>query len=461
MTSSCRLLASGVVGWWLLACSQAATMPHDPRSAGKATVFDDTRDAYSLPAPELSEAHRRTFFVGNSLFNQNWVSAPSSVEGRDGLGPLFNARSCSGCHFKDGRGHPPQAGKPMGSMLVRISVDQVRGPSGEVVGDPIYGDQIQGDALPGVPREADVYVDYAPIAGAFADGEPFELARPKYRIEKPGFGAIDGSVRVSPRIPPSMIGLGLLEAIPENALVALEDPDDENRDGISGRLNRVPELGNGAPAVGRFGWKAEQPSVLQQSAGAFLGDMGLTSRLFRKENHNPGQALAEGSPSGGDPEVSDDALDAVVLYARTLAVPARRNHDAPHVARGEELFASVGCAACHVPSLRVETPLDLPELGDGVIHPYTDLLLHDLGADLSDERPSFAAEGNEWRTPPLWGLGLAKKVNEQTRFMHDGRARDLSEAILWHGGEALASKTRFANLARSERSDLIAFLKSL
>lgn len=461
MSNGTGRVVIGAVGLVSLACSQDALMPHDPLSAGKATVFDETRDAYSLPAPELSEAHRRMFFVGNSLFNQNWVSAPSSVEGRDGLGPLFNARSCSGCHFKDGRGHPPQAGEPMLSMLVRISVDQGRGSHGEVAGDPIYGDQIQGRALPGVPREADVYVDYTPNVGAFADGERFELMRPSYRIEQPGFGALQSGVRISPRVAPSMIGLGLLEAIPEAALAALGDPTDSNRDGISGRVNRVPQAARDDLAVGRFGWKAEQPSVLQQTAGAFLGDMGLTSRMFRKENHTPGQALAVASPSGGDPEVSDEALDAVVLYARTLAVPARRNHDAPHVARGEDLFASVGCAACHVPTWRVDAPTDLPELGGGVIHPYTDLLLHDLGAELSDERPSFAAAGNEWRTPPLWGIGLAKKVNQRARFLHDGRARDLNEAILWHGGEAAAAKTRFTELGQSERHDLLAFLESL
>jgi CxxC motif-containing protein (DUF1111 family) len=436
-------------------------MPHDPLSAGKATVLDETRDAFSLPIPELSEAHRRRFFVGNSLFNQNWVGAPASVESRDGLGPLFNARSCSGCHFKDGRGHPPETGQPLSSLLLRISMAQQKGPRGEPLGDPIYGDQIQGSARPGGPPEAEVYIDYAPLYGAFADGERFELLSPSYRLEHLGYGALAKSTLLSARVPPSMVGLGLLEEIPEAELLALADPGDSDHDGISGRINRVLELGRDTPAIGRFGWKAEQPSVLQQTAAAFLGDMGLTSRLLREENHNPSQLAAAGLPSGGEPEVADELLDAVALYARTLAVPARRNHNDPRVAHGEDLFASIGCAACHVPSLRINASVDIPELGHGTIHPYTDLLLHDLGPELSDERPAFVAEGSEWRTPPLWGIGLVEKVNGHTRFLHDGRARDFKEAILWHGGEAQIAKLRFTELNQPERQDLLAFLRSL
>ncbi len=460
MTPGHNGLLFGVWCLTTLACSPAVQMPHDPLSGGKATVLDATRDAYSLPVPELSEPNRRKFFVGNSLFNQNWVSAPSSVEARDGLGPLFNARSCSSCHFKDGRGHPPKAGQPMANMLIRVSAGE-QGPHGEPLGDPTYGDQIQGDALPGVAREADVYVDHTAIEGTLFDGERFNLLRPSYRVEQHGYGSPLTALRVSARIPPSMIGLGLLEAVPESALLAREDPDDSNRDGVSGRLNRVVEVGRDTLVIGRFGWKAEQPTVLQQTAAAFLGDMGLTSKLFRQENHSPAETAAHDMPSGGDPEVTDEALQAIVLYARTLAVPARREHEQPRIAHGEDLFATVGCAACHAQNLPLAASPDFPELGEGTIHPYSDLLLHDMGPELSDERPSFAALGSEWRTPPLWGIGLAKKVNPQTRFLHDGRARDLKEAILWHGGEADDAKTRFTQLTQTYREDVIAFLESL
>jgi CxxC motif-containing protein (DUF1111 family) len=436
-------------------------MPADPKSGGNATVFDETKDAFSLPIPELSEEHRRAFFVGNSLFNQNWVSAPASIGTRDGLGPLFNARSCSGCHFKDGRGRPPEPGEAMSTMLLRISIANARGVNGEPVPDPVYGDQIQGNALPGVPKEADVHVEYTAVLGAFEDGEQFALQKPEYRLRELGYGPPSPGLLLSPRVAPAMIGLGLLEAIPESVLHRLADPADADRDGISGRVNHVSQVGKPERAIGRFGWKAEQPSVQQQVAGAFAGDMGLTSALFQSENQTVHQAAALEMPNGGTPEVAPELLHAVALYARTLAVPARRNYDDPAVARGEELFAAAGCAACHVPSLRIEPASDLPELGSGEIHPYTDLLLHDLGPGLSDNRPSYEANGEEWRTPPLWGIGLVQKVNGHTRFLHDGRARSLQEAILWHQGEASAARSHFLALKRAERSELLAFLNSL
>ncbi len=431
-----------------------------PRAGGRATVFDFTRDAFSLPAPNLSESHRTQFFVGNSFFNQNWVSAPASASGRDGLGPLFNARSCSGCHFKDGRGRPPEPGEPMRSMLMRISIEG-EGPHGAPLPDPVYGTQLQGSALPGAPREADIYVTYEAISGAFPDGEPYELLHPTYRVEALGYGPTADTLHLSPRVAPFIIGLGLLEAIPESSLLALADPEDANGDGISGRTNLVWDHGRQVPRIGRFGWKAEQPSVRQQSAAAFLGDMGLTSSLFASENHSEGQLAALRLPSGGNPEVSDQALSSVTLYAQTLAVPARRNLDAPDVLAGEALFQRIGCASCHVPTLQTGTHPDVPELSGQTIHPYTDLLLHDMGEALSDGRKTFAARGNEWRTPPLWGIGLVAKVNGHTFFLHDGRARNLQEAVLWHGGEAEHARSSYENLARAQRSALLAFLHSL
>jgi CxxC motif-containing protein (DUF1111 family) len=253
----------------------------------------------------------------------------------------------------------------------------------------------------------------------------------------------------------------LLEAVPAAALEHLADPNDRDGDGISGRINHVPDVKRGALAVGRFGWKAEQPSVLQQSAGAFLGDMGLSSSLFPSNALPPGEHDLSLLPNGGDPEVGDDVLGAIALYARTLAVPARRNHLDGQVSRGEDLFASIGCAQCHAPTLKTEVLAELPELAAQEIHPYSDLLLHDLGPGLSDERPTFEAEGNEWRTPPLWGLGLLQKVNGHSLLLHDGRARGPLEAVLWHGGEAEAARARFVALSGQERAELLAFLGSL
>ena len=444
----------------LSGCEARSRMPHDARSGGTATVFDTTRDAFGQPSSWLTPAHRRAFFVGNSFFNLAWVSAPASVVDRDGLGPLFNARSCSGCHFKDGRGQPPAAGSPFVSMLLRVSVPGV-GPFGAPVPDPVYGDQIQSSALPGFTAEADVVVDYDEVPGRFPDGERYSLRRPRYRLERLGYGEPSGALLQSPRVAPAIVGLGLLEAVAQAELAERVDPDDADRDGVSGRQNRVPEAKTGQLVPGRFGWKAEQPTVVQQCASAFLGDMGLTSAVFAVENHTARQSACEGAPSGGSPEVGEHVLSAIGVYARSLAVPARRNVDAPAVAHGEELFARIGCAKCHVPTLHTAPLADLPELPAEPIHPYTDLLLHDLGEGLSDGRPAFAAEGREWRTPPLWGLGLVGQVNGHTFLLHDGRARDVREAVLWHAGEGLAARNAFMALTLDDRRALSAFVESL
>lgn len=454
-----RLAVVALLGF--AACRSGPRMPHVAESGGDTTVFDATRDAFSLPAPGLSARHRSAFFVGNSFFNQNWVAAPSSVDSRDGLGPLFNARSCSSCHFKDGRGRPPEGAEALVGLLIRVSRGDHSHENGAPRGDPVYGDQVQGNGLVGVPKEAEVKVDYEEVRGTFPDGERYTLLKPKVRFEELGYGPLASDLRISARVAPALIGLGLLESIPESTLLALADEDDRNEDGISGRPNRVPDVTTGKLVLGRFGWKAEQPSVLQQIAAAFQGDLGLSTPLFPDQNDTAGQALARALPNGGSPEVSAQILRDVTLYARVLAVPARRNHRDASIAHGEELFGSLGCAHCHTPTLRSSEVRDLPELAAQEIHPYSDLLLHDMGQGLSDDRPSYRASGNEWRTPPLWGIGLVEKVNGHTRFLHDGRARNYKEAILWHGGEATEVRERFERLPSRERRALIAFLESL
>jgi CxxC motif-containing protein (DUF1111 family) len=429
-------------------------------AGGDGTVFDATRNAFSLPARNLLEEHRPSFFVGNSFFNQNWVAAPASVAGRDGLGPLFNARSCSACHFKDGRSRPPELDEPMSTMLVRVSVPGA-GPHGEPKPDPVYGDQIQGQAIPGVLREADVFVSYVEVAGVFADGEPYSLRRPSYRLENPGYGPISPSLQLSPRVAPAMIGMGLLESVPDAAL--LERADSKDPDGVSGRPNRVWNPESARMELGRFGWKAEQSSVRLQTAAAFNGDIGITSSVFRNENGTAFEIGARARTPRESQDASDKILGAVVLYARSLAVPAARDVDNGQVVRGRRLFSDARCIACHVPELKTATSIDdaLPELANQTIRPYTDLLLHDMGPELADDRPVFAASGREWRTPPLWGLGLIAKVNGHTFLLHDGRARNVNEAILWHGGEAARARQRYVAMPRSDRVALLAFLESL
>lgn len=418
-------------------------------------------NAFLPAADNISRDNQRLFATGNAFFNQAWTVAPSSNVSRDGLGPLFNARSCSSCHFKDGRGRPPLADESgFGGLLLRIGAPGTP-PGAAPLADPTYGDQLQPLGIGDVPGEGTPRVTYATITGQYADGEAYELLAPAYSIEAPSHGPFIDDLLVSPRVAPAMIGLGLLEAIPESRLRELEDPADADGDGISGRLNQVWDVEAGALVIGRFGWKAEQPSVRQQAAGAFLGDMGITSSLFPDQDCTEREIECQSALSGGDPEITDDLLERVVRYSQLVSVPARPDFDDDDVLRGKAVFAELGCQSCHTPNHRTSGSAALEELRDQSIWPYTDLLLHDMGEGLSDERPSFAAAGSEWRTPPLWGLGHYPVVNGHDRLLHDGRARGVAEAILWHGGEAEASRRAFVELPAPDRLDLIAFVESL
>ncbi len=430
-------------------------------SGGDATVFVSTHDAFAQAVPGLTPEHEDDFFVGNAIFNRGWVAAPASVVDMDGLGPVFNATNCSGCHFKDGRGRPPEEpDEAFLSMLIRLSVPG-QGEHGGPLAEPTYGGQLQGNGILGVPAEGRARVTYEEVPGAFADGEAWSLRRPTYSIDQLAHGPMSAGVMMSPRVAPQMIGLGLLELVPEDAIVAHADPDDRDGDGVSGRVNRVWDAEAGRAALGRFGWKANQPGLRQQTLGAFNGDMGITSSLFPQGDCTGAQAECQGAKSGGDPELRPDFGDAVVSYARTLAVPARRGWRDPEVKRGKELFEQAGCASCHLPSLETGASAEFPELAGQKIRPYTDLLLHDMGPELADNRPDYEATGAEWRTPPLWGVGLFKVVNRHTYYLHDGRARNLAEAVLWHGGEGKASRDAFAKMPRPDRAALLAFLGSL
>jgi CxxC motif-containing protein (DUF1111 family) len=325
----------------------------------------------------------------------------------------------------------------------------------------VYGGQLQPLAIPGVAPEGAFRIEYREVPGTYADGEPYALLEPAYHIEDLGYGPLAPDVRVSPRVAPIMVGLGLLEAIPADRLEALADPEDADGDGISGRPNRVWNAATGATDLGRFGWKAEQPTVRTQSAGAFLGDLGVTSALNPAEDCTPAQAECAAAVSGGAPEIADDLLDRVAVYASLLAVPVRRGWDTEPVLRGKRLFRDAGCHACHVPRHETRAVAALPEVAGQAIWPYTDLLLHDMGEGLSDDRPAYLAEGREWRTPPLWGIGLVPIVNNHERFLHDGRARGLAEAILWHGGEAEASREAFRGMPAADREALLRFVESL
>jgi CxxC motif-containing protein (DUF1111 family) len=428
---------------------------------GETTINNTTENAFTFSSPTLPRYDRLLFFVGDSFFNQNWVTAPASTTARDGLGPMFNSRSCAGCHFKDGRGRAPNFdGEAPTGYLVRLSIAE-RNITGDQWGDPHYGGQFHDRALEGVPAEGDLRVEYTEITGEFADGTPYNLRQPSVYLENLAYGDLHPEVLMSARVANQVIGLGLLEAIPEATLLAWSDPNDRNGDGISGRPNYVWDYHNNRQAIGRFGWKANQPHLLQQTAAAFNGDMGITTSLFPTQNCVDGQVECQNAPNGGHPEISDDDLLKVVLYMQTLGVPAQRNPDDQRVQHGYDLFQTAQCTACHIDTVTTGIHPTVPSLSHQNIHPFTDLLLHDMGEGLADGAPDYEANGQEWRTPPLWGIGLFETVNGHTSYLHDGRARNLTEAILWHGGEAEASREAFINMTAEERDALIAFLNSL
>lgn len=457
-----RSPACAVVLAFVAGCTAEALVPHpgEELAGGDTTVFDATRFAFSYRARNLDDEGSDDFFVGNSFFNDNWVMAPASTTGRDGLGPLFNARSCSGCHAHDGRGQPPLPGEPALSLLVRLSIPGVA-PDGGPVPEPTYGGQIQPLGIDGVPAEAEVTVTYAEQPGRYEDGEAYSLRAPSYAFTELGGGPLDPSTRFSPRVAPHMVGLGLLEAIDAEDVLDNVDEDDADGDGVRGRANRPWDPVTGAPGLGRFGWKANQVGLRQQVLGAFAGDLGITSALHPDPECTSVQTECAAAPSGGEPELSDTIDARVTYYSGTLAVPARRDVDDPQVLAGRESFGEFGCASCHVPRWRTGPSAIDDALSDQQIWPYTDLLLHDMGEALADGRPDFDADGQSWRTPPLWGLGLVVAVNGHTTLLHDGRARDFAEAILWHGGEAEAAREAFRAAAADDRHDLIRFLESL
>ena len=409
----------------------------------------------------MTNDERREFEIGDSFFTQNWVTAPASTDARDGLGPTFNAQACSSCHLRDGRGTPASTGDGDLGLLLRISIPDPAGTG------PEHLCRIRSTAIScrigptsACRRRASWWSPTPRRPGEYGDGTPYSLRTPTYTVESPAFGPLGDDVMFSPRLAPQVIGMGLLEAIPEDVIVDASDPDDGDGDGISGRPNRVVNPRTGDIELGRFGWKANVATVEAQSAGAFNGDVGITSTLLPETTCTPAQDVCAAEPDGGDPEVTDDRLGSVVFYSRTLAVPAMRDAGDDEVRDGAEAFATFGCAACHT-STFTTGDTDIAALSDQEIHPYTDLLLHDMGPGLADGRPDFEASGSEWRTPPLWGIGLIEDVGGARFLLHDGRARSIEEAILWHGGEAEASREAFRRADADVRAAIVAFLEAL
>lgn len=463
MNGRMKVLMAATIGLPVLGVAMALLSL--PSSAPPSTdvAHPDTpvdRAAFEHPVEGLTDAQRTEFLEGRSLVGQSWVIAPSLDDDVDGLGPLYNRLACESCHDRNGRGSAPADGAAPRSMLVRVSIpghDAHGGPRPH----PIYGTQIEDQAVPGVTPEARVRLHWENLLVTLKDGETLVLRRPQAVLSNPGHGPFNADLLTSIRVGQPLYGLGLLTAVPEATLKALQDPDDRNGDGISGRFNQVWGMAARQTVRGLFGWKANEPTLRQQIAGALSGDMGLTSFLNPVEVCPPNDPACRNQPTGGQPEISAAQLDAMTFYLSALEAPEPRHPDAPQIRAGSEIFRNLGCPACHVPTLKTGSEAPLPQLRDRTIHPYSDLLLHDMGPGLADGRPDYDASGSEWRTPPLWGLGLQEEIGGSPGYLHDGRARTASEAILWHGGEGQNARDAFAAAPRSQREALLAFLNSL
>lgn len=424
-------------------------------SGGATTLYETGAFSFNNPAPNLSGENLKNHLKGDKLFEANFVAAPARLNA--GLGVQYNNVSCEACHPKDGRARFPDKINAFSGFFLRISL-----PGTDAHGAPLpvpgFGDQLQNHALVGYEPEVQFGVRYEPIIIDFSDGSRVTLQKPIYSIPQ-SYIPIPPQALFSPRIGPPVFGLGLLEAIPEQDILAREDVNDANADGISGKANRVWDVQSQSTKLGRFGWKANAPSVMAQIAGAYHGDMGITSPLFPQEA-DFGQTNGSAT-NPAEPEIPQTTLDLVTLYCQTLAVPAARNLHDTQVRRGAALFEEAQCHLCHVPQQRTGTVAGIPEISNQTFYPYTDMLLHDMGEYLADGRPDFLADGNEWKTRPLWGIGLTKNVNGHTHFLHDGRAKSVEEAILFHAGEAKKSQEFYRKLPKKDREALLKFVESL
>lgn len=453
--------------------SKAEAFEAMPGGAATSTKLPN-RSAFSHFSANLTFAEQRDFNLGDGLFRKLWVSSPSSTQASDGLGPLFNARSCQSCHLKDGRGHPPVAGEA-NTMFFRLSrpaqTDAERQALASYVAltlpDPSYGDQLQDLAVPGLAAEAQMTMTYTEEPVTLGDGSIVSLQKPTYGLENLAYGPLDAGTTLSPRVTPQMIGMGLIEAIHPADIIARADPDDANGDGISGRIALRRDAA-GELELGRFGWKGQNARIREQTAGAFAGDMGISTPDAPNSHGDctARQTACLNMPTGvqtrlGTVEAPDPVLDLVTFYAQNLAVPQRRDVDDPNVLAGKQLFQSLGCASCHTPKYVTRRDAENKAQSFQLIWPHSDFLLHDMGDGLADGQTVGAASGTEWRTPPLWGIGLTEMVSGHTNFLHDGRARNLTEAVLWHGGEAQSARDAFAGLDKPDRDALLAYLESL
>ncbi len=461
----------------LAGAAVAALMSTAVATADGAAPAVEPNAVYMQPVEDLSADQLRQFRAGETMFRTVWLTFPAMPVQNNwqymrprggyawGLGPTFIANSCMACHVQAGRGKTTdRPNSTVFQQLLRVSLPG-ENPHGGPLSHPHYGGQLQVFDVISADRqqvrqgEADVFIDWQPELASLPDGAQIELRRPKVRVESLSYGPLGDQVMTSLRNAPSIFGLGYLESVSEEDILQIAAA--QKAVGLNGRPNYVRDDVQDKKSLGRFGWKANQPSVRQQVAGAFLHDMGITSSLYPKQNCPAVQVYCKAAPPGDTPELFADEFDDLTFWALALEAPSRRDPERAEIQNGEKLFGQAGCAHCHVPKLKTAAKTSFPALAEREFYPYTDLLVHDMGDGLADGRPDYKAGPRDWRTAPLWGIGLSKQVNGSTNLLHDGRARDVTEAILWHGGEAKAAREAFAGFSRADRDALVAFVNSL
>ena len=428
-------------------------LPQETWLGGRTTLpyqySNEPEHRFKQMAGNITPENGEAFMLGRRLHHTDFQIGAHSEAGNpvftaqmNKVGPKFVAQSCVACHVNNGRSLLPAVGATIDRAVVKV------GASADGTPHPLLGDQLQPYAVGGTPEAGVKLARFTETTGAYGDGTAYTLRKPVLEFSGviPSFHSL--------RVAPQLIGLGLLEAVSESAVLALADPSDLNADGISGRVNYVPDPNNSLILrLGRFTPKANQSMVVHQIAYAFNHDMGVASALF---------PVFDGETSAATSEITATELDQMSRYVALLGVGAQRNFLDPEVVRGKQLFTSASCVACHAPSFSTSAYHPMAELRSQTIHPYTDLLLHDMGPELADNMDEEGgATGAEWRTAPLWNIGLSAGVSGGEGYLHDGRARTIAEAILWHGGEATASKEKFRTMSASDRAAILLFLRSL
>lgn len=415
---------------------------------------DETKQFLSKPIDHLSETQMDIFMLGKSFFHIPWVEAPSATTARDGLGPLFSANTCTSCHPHNGAGSVyTKEGDISRSFVTRFALKGQKDARLGFVPDPIYGAQLSINGVKDVPYEGKPTLKYQEITEYYWDGTKVFLYKPIIGVEDLKYGALSEHTGIANRIAPALVGMGLIDQIRDEDILAYEDRDDANKDGISGKANWVFDPQSHTQKLGKFNWKASATSVMHQSASALSNDMSITNPLFPNETCTQSQKECLDAPKGRDEfDAPMERVAAIASYLSQLKIP--KSIPSQTFAKGEKVFEELGCAKCHVASFNLK---------DGSkIAPYSDFLVHDMGEGLADDgRSEFDAQPSEWRTQPLWSLGKRIKILEQRNFLHDGRARSVEEAILWHDGEAKVAKERFKSLTKEQRAQLLEFIEEL